>query len=55
MYGLSDGEILAEACTGIPFGPDIVYCKLAIQKEDGVEFSCLLDHTYWTFSPAVRR
>lgn len=37
-----DGEILAMACTGIPLDP-IVYCKLTIQKDDGVEFSCLLD------------
>ena len=37
-----DGEILAVACTGIPLDP-IVYCKLTIQKDDGVEFSCLLD------------
>ncbi|XP_057376499.1 mediator of RNA polymerase II transcription subunit 16-like [Daphnia carinata] len=37
-----DGEILAIACTGIPLDP-IVYCKLTIQKDDGVEFSCLLD------------
>ncbi|EFX74531.1 hypothetical protein DAPPUDRAFT_324167 [Daphnia pulex] len=39
---LSDGEILAVACTGIPLDR-IVYCKLTIQKDDGVEFSCLLD------------
>lgn len=37
-----DGEVLAIACTGIPLDP-IVYCKLTIQKDDGVEFSCLLD------------
>jgi len=36
------GEIVAIACTGIPLDP-IVYCKLIIQKDDGVEFSCLLD------------
>lgn len=36
------GEILAIACTGIPLDP-IVYCKLSIKKDEGVEFSCLLD------------
>jgi hypothetical protein len=33
---------LAIACTGIAMDP-IVYCKLSIQKDDGVEFSCQLD------------
>jgi len=38
----ADGDIVAIACTGIPLDP-ILYCKLIIQKDDGVEFSCLLD------------
>jgi len=37
-----DGNIVAIAGTGIPLDP-ILYCKLIIQKDDGVEFSCLLD------------
>lgn len=37
-----EGDILVVACTGLPMDP-IIYCKLSIQKDDGIEFSCQLD------------
>lgn len=39
---IPDGLLLAIACTGVPLDP-ILYCKLSIEKDEGVEFGCLLD------------